>query len=361
MKRVISFIALLLIVACVKNEVLFSNTKAPISGNATDLKLTPTIKNTNLPSREHPELIFFKGNYWFMGGITPAALGQKVHHNDIWKSKDGVTWTKVTDNAPWGKRTDFNLLEFKGALWIMGGQYKQTGVNTWFNDIWRSEDGEHWKKITDQGPWSKRLAHAVGVFNNKLYLIGGHTPVNWHLNQDIWESEDGKNWKLIGMISDATLGNVQSRQGIDSQSLISFNNQFFLLGGERASSFTAFNWVLNSTNGKDWKLAADNTPWKNINYIYSDFLRPIIFKGNILLITRREDANKRAVLTLYSSKNGKNWKKELDLPKVNNQILLNPRLSVHNNKVQVYASYKIIPGHGIPATQTYLIELKNNS
>ncbi|WP_459209343.1 Kelch repeat-containing protein [Aquimarina rhabdastrellae] len=348
MKNLIMYlIACLFVISCANDDdatveiVVEDNEEEIVQITALNLNQEDAI-DSNLPARVKQGMIFFNNEYWFMGGHEAKLQRGKTYYGDIWKSRDGIAWTKITDQAPWGPRHSFNLFEFNNELWIIGGQTGETNI-TWYNDVWKSADGITWEKVLDQGPWSERLEPDVQVYNNKMYLIGGHTPVNWHINQDIWESTNGRDWVKVGEISDDTLGNQQARQGIYQQGLINFKGKFLMLGGSRASTFTGFDWVLESTNGKDWSVLTKDTPWvADRDYLHMRHAQPFIFKDRLMIIFVVEDENGRKIQKLYSTEDGKDWKEELNLQRFNNDFsfLSFPKIQINAaNEIMIYGSY----------------------
>ncbi len=76
-----------------------------------------------------------------------------------------------------------------------GGNYvpKYHGVN----DVWCSEDGEHWTQLTEHAGWSPRLWFSSVVYRDHIWMLGGwsnNPSKNWG---DVWYSKDGKDWKPL--------------------------------------------------------------------------------------------------------------------------------------------------------------------
>ncbi|KAB1160807.1 hypothetical protein F7018_02725 [Tenacibaculum aiptasiae] len=366
-----------LLIGCSEDTIVKNNTSASVNTPYVNLNLSSTLISSTLPARNGAEIITFKGEYWFMGGEEPFLRSNNTYFNDIWKSNDGVNWTKVIDNAPWQGRSDFNLLTFNNKLWIIGGKNNNNDITEWLNDIWQSDDGINWTQVAKHGPWETRESMSVSVHNNKMYLIGGHSLTNWHLYQDIWESSNGKNWTKVGSISDALLGTESSRQGIQEHTIIKLNNEYYLIAGQLASIFTAHTRVLKSKDMINWSVATINTPWKNYKYNNLGDLRPFIYKGNLVVvvntglikIANTGDVKKDylpAKQLIYSSKDGVNWeeKAELDkLPNVNGQLslhMLKPRVLHVNNEIYLYGSYRASIVNKKLDTETHIYKITNN-
>ena len=347
----------LIITSCSRDSVTISNTEENEVINPNFVLTSPITHDTNLPPRTGHEMIFFNNYYWFMGGVR-AKFGGNTEgpYNDIWRSQDGINWVRVVENAPWTARTNFNLFEFNNKLWIMGTGIKLAPSEFYVDDIWNSDDGINWTLVTDNPPWSTRFGSAVHVFNNEVYLIGGHTETNWHLNQDVWKSSDGISWQNISEISDATLGNPQTRDGIYEHDIISINNKLLLFGGQRSSALRHFDWVLQSTDsGINWSSATQTPPWGEDRILGPNmsYIRPFTYKNKVFtyLQLRRNprtiDLNGLPVTAydyfyeLHSTTDGIMWNLETEIPIFNNRSLKTPRTVAANNRILMFGSYEV--------------------
>jgi hypothetical protein len=138
------------------------------------------------------------GKIWVIGGqTTPAiAAADEIFYRDVWNTTDGLNWQQVTPEEPfWPQRGMIGgSAVLKGRMWILGGgtyDTPQTPNRKFFNDVWSSADGVHWKQHTAKAPWAARQYHDVGVFDGKLWVMEGYNGNN--LN-DVWYSADGANW-----------------------------------------------------------------------------------------------------------------------------------------------------------------------
>lgn len=135
---------------------------------------------------EH-QAAFFEGKFWLIGGGNSGA--------EIWSSTDGADWVLENENADFGFRRDHQVTEFEGKLWLIGGT-RNLGSEDVKNDIWSSIDGVNWLLENEKAAFSPRYAHQMEVFDGKLWLIGGINSVNESLN-DVWISENGVHWRKI--------------------------------------------------------------------------------------------------------------------------------------------------------------------
>ena len=120
------------------------------------------------------------GRIWVMGGQTNTAKfspGPEVFYNDVWSSPDGVTWTRVTEKAPWPPRGMIGgSAVMNGRIWILGGGTygtPTTPTRKRYDDVWSSTDGVNWEQHTEHAPWKSRSYHDVAVFDGKLWVPGG--------------------------------------------------------------------------------------------------------------------------------------------------------------------------------------------
>ncbi len=149
----------------------------------------------------------FQGKLWLMGGqrvesaVDPVWPGapRKVF-NDVWQSSDGASWKQVpTEGTMWAPRGLAGAVTFRDRLWIVGGgTYDDPppgqDPGDWRvlrNDVWSTVDGARWTPVDESPPFSARYFHSVGVFDGRLWVIGGWGPDNLG---DAWYTEDGANW-----------------------------------------------------------------------------------------------------------------------------------------------------------------------
>lgn len=134
---------------------------------------------------------------WLLGGSEQYFFGDESHlRNDVWSSSDGATWVQATAHAPWAPRAYHAALSFKGKLWVLGGgNYLPTYLG--YNDVWKSDDGVNWTRVTDHAPWPHRIWFSAVVYRDCMWVLGGwsHEP-NRNYN-DVWYSADGTSWQEL--------------------------------------------------------------------------------------------------------------------------------------------------------------------
>ena len=105
----------------------------------------------------------------------------RTFQSDVWSSADGREWTchLAEGEAPWPGRSYHDTAAWDGKLWVLGGQRgvadhpDEVGTDGNRNDVWYSEDGEHWEELPDT-PWSRRHACSVHVHGDTLFLTAGN-------------------------------------------------------------------------------------------------------------------------------------------------------------------------------------------
>lgn len=119
----------------------------------------------------------------------------------------------------------------------------------------------NWEEATPNAPWSKRDAHSSVVFKGKMWLLGGVEGKEdfnnryWELphKNDVWVSEDGRDWQLAA---------TNTPWGL-RRSLVAvvFKEKIWLMGGWEQKSGSTKNDVWYSEDGINWIKATSSIPW----------------------------------------------------------------------------------------------------
>ncbi|MBN1578666.1 MAG: hypothetical protein JW913_19030 [Chitinispirillaceae bacterium] len=195
-----------------------------------------------LLGRNGHSLVAFNDELWIIGG----------NRSDVWSSSNGISWTMLTDAAPFGKLFGHSTTAFKNRLWVIGGK---TGPNTFSNAIWNSAAGVQWKRTATM-PFDKRLYHAAVVFQGKLWVIGGLTDSeNEPIRNDVWSSADGIHWNLV-----AKNAPFAQRYG---HGCTVFNDRLVVLGGfnDAVGKQQSFGDVWQSADGGNWTQTTTAAPF----------------------------------------------------------------------------------------------------
>lgn len=139
----------------------------------------------------------------------------RIYLNDVWRSEDGRSWERVTARAPWAPRAGAVAVSKDGWIWLLGGEEGFVCLPggpcpPYFNDVWRSRDGARWEQVTASAGWSPRPGHQCEVVVNTLACFGGFGLPPAGNPSDAWVSFGGARWRQV---SDAPW-NVTSPGGV---------------------------------------------------------------------------------------------------------------------------------------------------
>ncbi len=146
--------------------------------------------------------VVFKDRMWILGGSEDYFSKKRGHlKNDVWYSANGKEWELVTTNAGWSPRAFHQALVFGDRIWILGGGEQISRGPGRFNDVWCSEDGAHWTRVTQAAPWETRSWFSSVVYRDRMWVLGGFSDASipsHHINYaDLWYSEDGRSWTAL--------------------------------------------------------------------------------------------------------------------------------------------------------------------
>jgi hypothetical protein len=137
------------------------------------------IADQQWPARAYFQAVSKGGHMYVLGGQDFGLFGSpSTFFNDVWRSNDGVDWEQMTADAGWAGRAGFSAVVFKGEIYVLGGSQGDdiaTGGSgrTFFNDVWKSSDGRSWEMVTDAAPWEPRAGASALVKDGYIYLLGG--------------------------------------------------------------------------------------------------------------------------------------------------------------------------------------------
>lgn len=182
-----------------------------------------------------------------------------------------LTWTEAVKSAPWAGRDSHAVTVYKDKIWLMGGLNANGHVASpgnvdynsakYFSDVWSSNDGVNWNLVLQNSPWGERRSVQLVEFKGKMWLIGGYSP-DYGYKNDVWSTEDGVNWK-----EEIASAAWPVREG---HNVIVFQDKLWLLGGVRYDKNIAgssndtqrlFNDVWYSADGINWSEATPDAGW----------------------------------------------------------------------------------------------------
>jgi hypothetical protein len=252
-------------------------------------RLLETDDTSHWPARAYFQAVTKGRHMYVIGGQNfkvipnpseegPPFLSVSDFFNDVWRSRDGVSWEQVSSDAGWEGRAGLSAVSFKGRLYVMGGSVNDDSaviggppVREYFNDVWVSKTGERWKRLTEHASWAPRAGGVLVVKNGYMWMIGGEDGFTCASGgdrcppyfNDVWRSRDGKDWELVTENAD-----WMERPG---HQVVVMHDHFVLFGGfglspDPANPFAPANpmdvWV--SRNGQDWQ-QVDDAPWNAVS------------------------------------------------------------------------------------------------
>jgi hypothetical protein len=200
----------------------------------------------------------------FIPGCPPL-VSRSDFFNDAWRSRDGVAWERMTADAGWAGRAGLSAVVHRGELYVLGGSRNDDAAiiggppaRLYFNDVWKSRDGRTWTQVTANAPWAPRAGGVVTVKNGWMYLLGGENGFTCsplpscappYFN-DVWRSRDGAAWEQVTGAAE-----WPARPG---HQCVVVRNQFVCFGGFGLLRNPTDIWV--SGDGARWKQVSD-APW----------------------------------------------------------------------------------------------------
>lgn len=165
--------------------------KESVWSSADGLEWRRELEKTPFGVRSYGELVVHDGRMWQLGS-----------GEDIWSTTDGVEWQRAIEQAPYGDRWAAAVTVFDGRLWLIGGALRQQSeppekhyaAFTTCNDIWYSKDGATWERVLENAPWAPRMWFVAMPYKDRLWVIGGFDNRNSQNLADVWYSADGKTW-----------------------------------------------------------------------------------------------------------------------------------------------------------------------
>ena len=215
--------------------------------------------------------VVFKDKIWMLGGWYNGRLDGHSASRQVWSTNNGAQWELETDQASWTSRLAAALVVFKGKMWLLGGteNYYFGDKNSLKNDVWYSSDGKNWELATADAGWSPRAYHQAAVLNGKIYVFGGGNYVpEYQVKNDVWSSEDGIHWEKVS--------EAAPWHGRLWFSSVVYRDRIWVLGGWSNNPYTNWSDIWYTKNGIDWQKYPSERSWKG-RHEHSTF----VFKDKI--------------------------------------------------------------------------------
>lgn len=225
--------------------------------------------------RDGAGALVYKDKMWLLGGWNPLdkKYFPRICNNEVWNSSDGLHWNLIKENTylnksfdpfhDWEGRHTAGYVVYQDQMWIVGGDVNQGHYQ---NDVWKSKDGKNWQRLSPKAvPWAPRALHHTLVFKDKIWVIGGQTmpafgPSKETFYRDLWTSSDGIHWEEVKPEEPCW-----SPRGMIGGNVI-FKDQMWILGGGTYDTPTTptrnfHNDVWSSPDGVHWKQHTAAAPW----------------------------------------------------------------------------------------------------
>ncbi len=278
--------------------------------------------------RDGAGLLVYHNKLWLIGGWnSQTAVFPNTTSNEVWNSADGRHWTLIKPNTfgttSFNPRTDWEgrhmagWAVFQDKLWILGGDSNQCHYQP---NVWNSSDGVHWSEVASNVPWGNRVLFYTVVFNGKLWVMGGQSleldgcpgpAMSAQVYNDVWTSSDGANWTQVKPASGfgsswTTVPTPKwSPRGVICGAVV-FNGQMWLIGGgiygSPSTPEVLYNDVWSSADGLTWHRVLDHAPWDP--RIYHDV---IVYDGRMWVIGGHRGAGEGNIADAWSSADGVHW------------------------------------------------------
>jgi len=243
-----------------------------LAASAELAKWTTQVEKSPWRERAIPAGDIYNGTFYLMGGRNHI-----VHfESDIWKSEDGLHWDRVKRHAEFGARGYMDAVFLKnGTMILMGGQ----NLFRCFSDVWVSHDfAKTWTKVLDDAPWGRkpdgeqvgRSAYKTLVLEDDTILMFGGDYGSFFKRgfyPDVWESSDaGLTWTKRFDAADLAPG-VPSWRARAGMQVVLVNGTIYFMGGDNDQysnfTFTRFNDIWKSEDmGVTWDFIRI-APWAN--------------------------------------------------------------------------------------------------
>lgn len=269
------------------------------------------------------------GRLYLIGGIVGQSGDKNLFAHDIWSSLDGIHWVLETNHPTFSNRWDNPFISFNNKLWLIGGRNPSPNVDN--NDIWSSVDGKNWTLELANAAFSPRGGHKLITYQNKLWLIGSYQ------ERDVWSSVDGINWikeaettgfptsmqlltpvvldEKLWLLGDNSQYTWFSQNGVTwthapteasyadrvGATVLTFDNQIWLIGGEVFHDKRSINEVWVSADAHTWKLKTNGA-----SFTGRAFHNLTVHNDNLFLIGG-DDSSLSSRNDVWSSVNGINW------------------------------------------------------
>lgn len=180
------------------------------------------------------------------GGVSLQVFGDYLysglgnpHGGQVWRTADGSSWAKITDNGFGNTDNTFVKLGITFNDYFYAGTANPTGC-----EIYRTTDGLSWTQVVSGGfgDGSNTAIGTMALFNGYLYV----STYNDLTGTEIWRSANGTNWSQVNSDGFGDSNNV------GAWTMAVFNNALYV-------------GVQNFNTGAEIWRTLDGTSWEQVN------------------------------------------------------------------------------------------------
>lgn len=133
--------------------------------------------------------VYFDDSLWLIGG---SRIDPDINSNIVWRFDTGGSKWKSLGAANWSPRMGHAVLVYKNTIWLMGGR---DAAGNALKEVWRLDnaDANKWTQLKDDVLWAPRCLFGPAVFEEQIWVYGGvPEPFSSNLYEDAYAYADGK-------------------------------------------------------------------------------------------------------------------------------------------------------------------------
>ena len=149
---------------------------------------------------------------YVLGGQDQVSGQPSTFYNDVWASRDGRSWTRLTEHAPWQARAGLSAVVKDGWIYVLGGSNGDDVAiggsgRVLFDDVWRSRDGRSWQQVTADAPVDRLAPEARSSSRTAISTCSaaktgscarsGAGGLQCPYFNDVWRSRNGADWRQL--------------------------------------------------------------------------------------------------------------------------------------------------------------------
>jgi len=154
-------------------------------------------------------------------------------NRSVWKSRNGVDWVEIAPQAPWAERALIHgSIVFDHYIYLVGGGLKVAPPNMLYaetsaeyKDVWRTRDGVTWEKVSDDAGFTPRTHFSVLATSAGCFVSDGSVGTQPNLSHDVFQASDCIHYSALPVPDELPLRHASA--------LVDFNGSLVLIGGPR--------------------------------------------------------------------------------------------------------------------------------